>query len=62
MKPQIIKDTAEYNYKLGYEKALKDVEKMIDKMSKKVYYKYDIIEHFVVSIKKQLKELGDKQW
>lgn len=29
MKKQIIKDTAEYNYNLGYLKALDEVEKMI---------------------------------
>ena len=55
MEKQIIKDTAEYNFNLGYLKAIEDAEKMIDRIS-------DL--PFTKPIKKRLKEevkkLGEK--
>lgn len=55
----IIKDTAEYNYKLGYQKALDDVEKIIQDC----FYEYPY-ERFSVDrwnkFKNKLKELREK--
>lgn len=36
MEKQIIKDTAEFNYNLGYSKAIEDVNKMIDELKHKL--------------------------
>lgn len=50
---KIIKDTAEYNYKLGYEKAKKDMEQEL-KDAQEHYFK---LEQDYLKLNKQLEEL-----
>lgn len=53
MNKKIIKDTAEYNYNLGYLKALDDVEKVMEEHD-------DYAENLYHYIKDKLKELRGK--